>query len=143
MRQSPTIVGEAHIDQLSGQRHGRVCCSVSLKVSANNIRVVALGPKKNLYSYVFEKYSQLCSRNMTPCFTAAGDSTRADASSSNHLKRTHDQTHPTLSAVQEAVFLESANINVVENTQSIHNEVIGSAFPSTAVNQWFSNFLIV
>ncbi|GJU94740.1 hypothetical protein Tco_1319496 [Tanacetum coccineum] len=48
MRQSPTIVGEAHIDQLSGQRHGRVCCSVSLKVSANNIR-----------------------GNMTPCFTAA------------------------------------------------------------------------
>ncbi|GJS61682.1 DNA helicase [Tanacetum coccineum] len=33
MRQSPTIVGEAHIDQLSGQRHGRVCCSVSLKGS--------------------------------------------------------------------------------------------------------------
>ncbi|GJV42592.1 hypothetical protein Tco_1421032 [Tanacetum coccineum] len=63
---------------------------------------------------------------------ASEDSTRADASSSNHLKRTHDQTHPTLSAVQEAVFLESANINAVENTQSIHNEVIGSAFPSTA-----------
>nr|GFA05408.1 DNA helicase [Tanacetum cinerariifolium] len=59
------------------------------------------------------------------------NSTCADTSISNHLKRTHHQTHSTLFSCQEAAFLKSANVSAIEITQPIHNEVTDSVFPAT------------
>ncbi|GKB01448.1 hypothetical protein Tco_0829492 [Tanacetum coccineum] len=59
-----------------------------------------------------------------------GDSTHANTSS-NHWKRTREQTHPSLSASEEVTFLEGANINNVGNTQHIQNGITNSVFPIT------------
>ncbi|GKB13605.1 hypothetical protein Tco_0847528 [Tanacetum coccineum] len=59
------------------------------------------------------------------------DSTRVDASSLNHRKRTRQKIHLTVSAGEEATFLERANVTIVENMQPVHNEVTNSAFPTT------------
>nr|GEW91086.1 ankyrin repeat-containing protein [Tanacetum cinerariifolium] len=137
------MVGEAHVDQMSGQGHGRFRSSVSLKGDASegvshksktaancdefhrytqfcarNVKrpcsAISYNSKTAADSDAFNTYSQLCERNIKPrCSPIYYNlhivipSTRPDTSSSNHVKRTHDQTHATLSAVKEADFRQS------------------------------------
>ncbi|GJT22006.1 hypothetical protein Tco_0891943 [Tanacetum coccineum] len=78
MRQSPTIVGSSY-RTMRFRGIGRVCCSVSLKVSANNIR-----------------------GNMTPCFTAAEDSRHAGTLVSTQRKITRENVQAILVASENA-----------------------------------------
>ncbi|GJW19402.1 hypothetical protein Tco_0026838 [Tanacetum coccineum] len=59
------------------------------------------------------------------------DFARVHTSPSTHQKRSCQQTLLILSAVEEATFLQGANVNTVKNTSFIHNKVTTSAFSTT------------
>ncbi|GKD72254.1 hypothetical protein Tco_1330536 [Tanacetum coccineum] len=59
------------------------------------------------------------------------DSARVHTSPSNLRKRSCQQTLPIISAVEEATFLQGANVNTIKNTSLIHNEVTTSVFSTT------------
>ncbi|GKA95830.1 hypothetical protein Tco_0817925 [Tanacetum coccineum] len=55
------------------------------------------------------------------------DSTRCRTSASNHRKITRVNTQPRLLAGQGATFSESAHVNSIGNTQTLHNQLPNSA----------------
>nr|GEV43602.1 hypothetical protein [Tanacetum cinerariifolium] len=66
-----------------------------------------------------------------------------DASSSNHLKRTHDQTQATLFTVEEASFLKSVGVNAFQDAHAeLHLDVGNIAVPLTT-ESWSDPFLAI
>ncbi|GJX30903.1 DNA helicase [Tanacetum coccineum] len=173
-----TMVGEAHVGQLSRQRHARVPCSflqTTSEVPGDASECVSHNSKKDADSDSFDRYSQLCARNVKPSCSTVSYNSKTDADSdafdrysqlcewnvkprcSPYLLQPADSgsfgtqkhlysyvfekysqlcagnvTPPfTTAEVQESAFLKSADVNALQNTQPIHNEVTILAFPTT------------
>ncbi|GJY97817.1 DNA helicase [Tanacetum coccineum] len=154
------MVGEAHVGQPIGQGNARPRSNAALKeVPADASGCVSYNYKTDADSDVFNRYSQLRARNvvaqLSPDLSQRTDGAMVGSSVENmqaiknesttfmppililHVLILHFQTprkeHANRLTQQypQATSLRGDNVNTVENTPSIHNEVKNSIFLTT------------
>nr|GEU49608.1 DNA helicase [Tanacetum cinerariifolium] len=140
----------SHVGQLSGQRNARPHSNAALKASEvpadSSVRQSSpdLSQRADGGSFVdsdvFNRYHQLCARNVKPRWSPSSsqltDGAVVCSSVGNTQAINNESTTSTPliledSTCEEATYLRGDNVNTVENTPSIHNELTNSVFPTT------------